>query len=81
MNRAVTWLWEEPKGSQAANAAAQVVLGVSSALLGTDMTQDNQHTPPRQLQQQTWQVRSISLFSLLSWSSDTAKKSKDAQKL
>lgn len=30
---------------------------------------------------ETWQVRSISHFSLLSWSSDTAKKSKDAQKL
>lgn len=30
---------------------------------------------------ETWQVRSISLFSLLSWSSDAAKKRKDAQNL
>lgn len=43
---------EEQRGSQAANATAQVVLSVSSALLGSDTTQDNWKTPPRQPKQQ-----------------------------
>lgn len=74
--------WEEQKGSQAANAAAQVVLGCqpSSAQLGRDSGQLANSSETTGAAER-WQVRSISLFTLPSWSSATSKEGKDAKKM
>lgn len=73
--------WEEQKGSQAANATAPVVLGcqLSSARLRHDSGQLVNSSKTGRVAER-WQVRSVSLFTLPSWSPATSKTGERCQK-